>query len=444
MSESVASTGRVAAVVLLAATLIVLDVFGAADSGVLGLALIGFLAALRAYNAVAQASLSTCRVDASVEGSIEGKPLTVEYNVCNNSWIPIALVEVSLVYPSYLKLTRGSPGGLAIIPPRGCINYRTELLARVGRHKIGPLKVVLRDLLGFYRGLELTLGDAVEVRVKPREGESLRKVLLEISRSVGLSRAKRPGEGSEFYATRDYKPGDEVRRVYWKALAKGRLAVKEFERESTLHTLFLVLADKSMLYGPYLNTPLEHIARITVTIARHLASKGDYVGLLVVSNGKTWGGKLGRGWKGYRMVVDTLSNIDYESIIGSAESPESIISSEQLVMKLLASTPSRGKVNVILVNTVEGAAKHSRQFRKLQSLKIYTFHSFIIIPHLYGIEKLGAFERAVYRIKTYEDTRKAYDKIKELRKEGVKAIPVTPWDAAAKIVSKLETVRGLA
>ncbi|MDM7275861.1 MAG: DUF58 domain-containing protein [Thermoprotei archaeon] len=444
MSGIVASTGRVSAIILVASALIALDVFWAVDSGALGLTLIGFLAALRVYNAVAQTSLSACRVYVDVKGSVEGKPLTVEYNVCNNSWIPIALVEVSLVYPSYLKLVRGSPGGLTVIPPRECVKYRAELLARVGKHKIGPLKAVLRDLFGFFRGLELTLGDPVEVKVKPREDESLRRVLLEISRSVGLSRARRPGEGSEFYATRDYKPGDEVRRVYWKALAKGRMAVKEFERESTLHTLFLILADKSMLYGPQLSTPLEHIARITVTIARHLASKGDYVGLLVVSNGKTLGGRLERGWKGYRRVADALSNIDYDSIIGSTENPESGISPEQLVGKLLASTPSREKVNVILINTVEGTEKYSRQFKKLQSLKACTLHSFIIIPHLYGIEKLKAFERAVYRIKTYEDTRKAYDKVRELRREGIKAVPVTPWDAAAKIISKLETVRGLA
>jgi uncharacterized protein (DUF58 family) len=77
---------------------------------------------------------------------------------------------------------------------------------RVGLHRIGPLRAVLRDPLGLYRGVELSLGHVLEVRVRPRASERVVRALLQASRASGISRSRRPGEGVEFYSVRDYRP----------------------------------------------------------------------------------------------------------------------------------------------------------------------------------------------------------------------------------------------
>jgi hypothetical protein len=50
-------------------------------------------------------------LEAPIGACIEGGDVDVEYEVCNNSIIPIAVVELSLSYPQYLRLSRGSRGG---------------------------------------------------------------------------------------------------------------------------------------------------------------------------------------------------------------------------------------------------------------------------------------------------------------------------------------------
>jgi Uncharacterized conserved protein (some members contain a von Willebrand factor type A (vWA) domain) len=48
----------------------------------------------------------------------------------------------------------------------------------------------------------------------------------------GTARARRSGVGLEFYGIREYRPGDRVRRLAWKAFARyGDLAIVEFEEE---------------------------------------------------------------------------------------------------------------------------------------------------------------------------------------------------------------------
>ncbi|GAB5601548.1 DUF58 domain-containing protein [Thermus sp. FJN-A] len=80
--------------------------------------------------------------------------------------------------------------------------------------------------------------------------------------------ARRKGLGGEFYELRPYAPGDEVRRVHWRAYAKtGRLYTRvETAPERNRFRLFLDESESMRLHGklPY----AEEVAKLLLRLAR--------------------------------------------------------------------------------------------------------------------------------------------------------------------------------
>lgn len=99
---------------------------------------------------------------------------------------------------------------------------------------------------------------------------------------TGLHRAAMRGSSVEFAEHKEYRPGDELRHVDWKAYAKlDRYYVKQFEQESQL-TVYLVLdASASMDFAGGGLRKLDYAATALAAIAHLAVSQQDKVGLVV-------------------------------------------------------------------------------------------------------------------------------------------------------------------
>ncbi len=65
----------------------------------------------------------------------------------------------------------------------------------------------------------------------------------------GLNRSRRVGSGLEFSQYRGYEPGDDLRLLDWKMLARsGRYYLKQSEVETHIAVKFIVDSSKSMLH----------------------------------------------------------------------------------------------------------------------------------------------------------------------------------------------------
>jgi len=65
----------------------------------------------------------------------------------------------------------------------------------------------------------------------------------------GMHRNLHPGTSVEFTEHREYAPGDEIRRIDWKAVGRAdRYYVKRFEDETEMHTFLVLDASASMGY----------------------------------------------------------------------------------------------------------------------------------------------------------------------------------------------------
>jgi uncharacterized protein (DUF58 family) len=101
----------------------------------------------------------------------------------------------------------------------------------------------------------------------------------------GLNRSRRVGSGQEFSQYRGYEPGDDLRLLDWKMLARsGRYYIKQSEIDTYITVKFIVDASKSMLHQEDEISKME-FANVLVASLAHLAqTQGDAVGLLTVND----------------------------------------------------------------------------------------------------------------------------------------------------------------
>jgi len=170
-----------------------------------------------------------------------GETITLKLDIINKSRLPVV----------WLRLQESLPLEIATMPfyqhvlslgPRERTSLSYQLVARKrGYYSIGPLHLTSGDLLGFSK--ENRLEGAVDyITVYPRV-IPLPKISLPSHSPIGNLRHKQPifEDPNRPIGKRDYRTGDSMRRIDWKASAAvGRLQVKQFEPSIELETAIIL------------------------------------------------------------------------------------------------------------------------------------------------------------------------------------------------------------
>jgi uncharacterized protein (DUF58 family) len=107
-------------------------------------------------------------------------------------------------------------------------HYRVRVGAR-GVHHLGPLRIHVVDRFGMIHRV-VTTGTRDEVLVAPRTVPLDPTVLGGATVGAGSGHLGTPGQATDDIIPREYHPGDEVRRIDWKASARtGSLMVRSEE-----------------------------------------------------------------------------------------------------------------------------------------------------------------------------------------------------------------------
>jgi hypothetical protein len=121
-------------------------------------------------------------------------------------------------------------GGQGDLP----LSERMPHVLRVGRrggHALGPYSVLVRDVLGLFH-LRLTVEDGLRITGLPviTEMSAAAERATGIAQAGVLSAAPVAGVGEIGPIARPYAPGDDIRRIHWRASARtGRLMTREDE-----------------------------------------------------------------------------------------------------------------------------------------------------------------------------------------------------------------------
>jgi uncharacterized protein (DUF58 family) len=101
----------------------------------------------------------------------------------------------------------------------------------------------------------------------------------------GLHRSRAKGFSVEFEAHREYSPGDEIRRIDWKALGKfDRYFIKEYEDETNLRAYLCLDTSASMDYASDGVTKFDYGCTLTASLAYLILRQQDAAGLVTFSN----------------------------------------------------------------------------------------------------------------------------------------------------------------
>jgi uncharacterized protein (DUF58 family) len=101
----------------------------------------------------------------------------------------------------------------------------------------------------------------------------------------GVHRSRSKGFSVEFEEHREYSPGDEIRRIDWKALGKfDRYFIKEYEDETNLRAYLLLDTSASMDYTSNGITKFDYGCTLTACLAYLVLKQQDAAGLVTFSN----------------------------------------------------------------------------------------------------------------------------------------------------------------
>ncbi|MGP0064038.1 MAG: DUF58 domain-containing protein [Isosphaeraceae bacterium] len=105
----------------------------------------------------------------------------------------------------------------------------------------------------------------------------------------GQHRSPFHGFNIEFAEYREYTPGDDLRRLDWRAFARSdRHYIKQYEEESNVRITFVVDASASMKYrGSVPLSKFDYGSTLVVSLAMLLARQQDPVGLVLFDEAAT-------------------------------------------------------------------------------------------------------------------------------------------------------------
>jgi uncharacterized protein (DUF58 family) len=103
--------------------------------------------------------------------------------------------------------------------------------------------------------------------------------------SIGMHRSRRRGTSVEFTEYRDYRQGDELRKLDWKLLARtDRPFIRLADDDALLRTTLILDASGSMAYPTASLEKWWCAKRLTIGLAAVAHATGDPVGLLVAAD----------------------------------------------------------------------------------------------------------------------------------------------------------------
>ncbi|HEY9288339.1 MAG TPA: DUF58 domain-containing protein [Candidatus Dormibacteraeota bacterium] len=165
------------------------------------------------------------------------------------------------------------------------VEYRVEPAHR-GQYRFGPVDVRC------WRPGGWTLR---QVRIKADETAAVYADVLAVKRydlmlrrgmriAAGLRRARPPGATTAFAGLREYLPGDDFRRISWKATARRDNPVTmEVEAERGQQAIIALDCGRLMTAPAGLLTKLDHSVNAALLLAWVAQTQGDRVGVMAFS-----------------------------------------------------------------------------------------------------------------------------------------------------------------
>ncbi|QYF93667.1 DUF58 domain-containing protein [Massilia sp. PAMC28688] len=218
-----------------------------------------------------------------------GKWNSVTVKIINEGSGTVAL-ELFDDYPTAWAM-EGLPYTTAIAPGAfSAITYRLNPDAR-GNATFGAAHLRLRSPLRLWQAGH-RIGPVSTIKVFPDFAQLLGHTLTATDRrspTAGSIRKRRRGEGTDFRQLREYRQGDSMRSIDWKATARRNKPIsREYQEERDQQVVFLLDTGRRMHARDGATTHFDHALNAVLTLGFLAQKQGDAVGLMTFGGASRW------------------------------------------------------------------------------------------------------------------------------------------------------------
>lgn len=237
----------------------------------------------------------------------------------------------------------GLPRTLTLQPGREFVlPYQVTPLRR-GQFTFDHCMLRIRSPLGLWWQRRLA-AEPQSLRVYPNFAPLTKLALIgseQASRVMGAHLKRRRGEGTEFQQLREYRTGDSMRQIDWKASQRARkLISRDYQDERNQQVMLLLDSGRRLLARDGDLSHFDHVLNAALMVAYMALRQGDAVGMLAAGTRNRYLAP-GRGLG----MIDTLLNHVFDV---HAEA----VATDYLDAALQLSTRQRRRSLVLLITNV--------------------------------------------------------------------------------------------
>ncbi|WP_225336148.1 DUF58 domain-containing protein [Halomicrobium urmianum] len=221
-----------------------------------------------------------------------GDEVTVTVTVTNESGRPLPDVRLVDGVPAALAVADGSPRLGTALRSAESTSLEYTITARRGVYTFTPALIVTRDLAGAVEREQLVESPTTVTCLPPlrptTEPAPLRALTTPFAGQVETATG---GDGIEFHATREYRPGDPPNRIDWNRRARtGELTTVTFRQERSTRVVLLVDARADACVAPDRGPPhaVDRGVAAAGRLFASLAASGNQVGIAAVGSQSCW------------------------------------------------------------------------------------------------------------------------------------------------------------
>ncbi len=207
----------------------------------------------------------------------------------NTSSLPLRC-EVHDLHPGSFEV-EGQPATVDLQPNQWAhVRYRLQPPTR-GTYQVPGTEIMMTSPWHLWRERR-TVGTPQELRVYPNFSRIAHYTLLTTDNrqsQMGVKRRQRRGEGSDFHQLREYRVGDTLRQIDWKATSRLRkLISREFQDERDQQIMFLIDCGRRMRHAEVGRVHLDEALNAVLLVSYVSLRQGDAVGFMTMGGVRRW------------------------------------------------------------------------------------------------------------------------------------------------------------
>lgn len=213
----------------------------------------------------------------------------ITLNIKNPNQQPV-LVQLHDMHPEQWHV-RGLPRKQLLEP-----NSMTQCLyeampATRGDAEFNGIDCLVETSLGLWqRKMKLPCQNKIKVFPNFKNNKLFGMLLSRRSHdNAGIRRLPRPGEGNDFHQLREYRQGDSLRQIDWKATARvQKLIAREYAQERDQQIVFLLDCSMRMRHQDAKASHMDETLNAVVLLSHVALQQGDATGIMTFGGVDRW------------------------------------------------------------------------------------------------------------------------------------------------------------